>query len=102
MEITNGCIIGAGCKLNGKETLPENSVVYGSNCARRIAMDKPPVSKFIDLCFILSLFFCFYILNLSMLHYIFYQFFQNPNLQIDYLSKILVKFHHLKKPRSAN
>lgn len=68
VEISNCCIIGAGCKLNGKEILPENSVIYGSDCARRIAMDKP----------------------------------QNPGLQIDYLSKILVKFHHLKKPRSAN
>ncbi|XP_034242832.1 dynactin subunit 6 [Thrips palmi] len=68
VEISDGCIIGAGCKLNGNERLPEKSVIYGSDCARRIAMDKPP----------------------------------HPSLQIDYLTKILVKYHHLKKPRSAN
>lgn len=47
LEITNGCIVGAGCKLLRTEVLPENTVVYGSDCARRIAMDKPPVCYFL-------------------------------------------------------
>lgn len=68
VEITNGCIIGAACKLTRPEVLPENTVVYGSDCTRRIAMDKPQVQT----------------------------------LQIEFLSKILVNYHHLKKPRSGN
>ncbi|XP_026294239.1 dynactin subunit 6 [Frankliniella occidentalis] len=68
VEIKSGCIIGAACKLTGKEVLPENTVVYGRNCARRIAMDKPPIQT----------------------------------LQIEFLTKTLVNYHHLKKPRSAN
>ncbi|KAJ1527184.1 hypothetical protein ONE63_008715 [Megalurothrips usitatus] len=68
VEVTNGCIIGTGCKLRGTEVLPENTVVYGRDCARRIALDRPPTQ----------------------------------GLQVDFLSKVLVNYHHLKKPRSAN
>ena len=42
-ELTNGCIIGAGCKVTSQEVLPENTVVYGENCARRVQSERPPL-----------------------------------------------------------
>ncbi|CAG5122830.1 unnamed protein product [Candidula unifasciata] len=42
VEIANGCIIGAGCNLNTCEQLPENTVVYGVKCERRIQRERPP------------------------------------------------------------
>lgn len=39
-----GCVIGAGCRLTLPETLPDNTLVYGKNCIRKIISDKPPVS----------------------------------------------------------
>lgn len=41
IELTDGCVIGAGCKLEARETLEQNTVVYGSNNSRRIQGDKP-------------------------------------------------------------
>lgn len=38
--ITNGCIIGSGCKLEGKQILPENTVIYSENCLQREALEK--------------------------------------------------------------
>ncbi|XP_023321861.1 dynactin subunit 6 [Eurytemora carolleeae] len=63
-NLSNGCIVGAGCRLTTEETLEENIVVYGGDCRRRKAGDKP-VSQI---------------------------------LQIDFLSKVLPNYHHLKKP----
>ncbi|XKL66535.1 hypothetical protein PGB90_009955 [Kerria lacca] len=37
-----GCVIGAGCRLTLPETLPDNTLVYGKNCIRKIISDKPP------------------------------------------------------------
>ncbi|KAM9826915.1 LOW QUALITY PROTEIN: dynactin subunit 6-like [Neosynchiropus ocellatus] len=39
--LTSGCIIGACCQINTCEVVPENTVVYGSNCIRRVQSDKP-------------------------------------------------------------
>lgn len=44
VELTNGCVIGASCKLTEPETIPENTMVYGSQCQRREMYDKPYVS----------------------------------------------------------
>ncbi|KAK3096275.1 hypothetical protein FSP39_025213 [Pinctada imbricata] len=42
LEMTSGCIIGAKCEVKGQERLPENTVISGSDCVRRIAADRPP------------------------------------------------------------
>jgi len=63
-NLSNGCIVGAGCRLTVEETLAENSVVYGGSCDRRKAADRPAPQT----------------------------------LQIDFLSKVLPNYHHLKKP----
>lgn len=39
--LTSGCIIGACCQINTCEAVTENTVVYGSNCIRRIQSEKP-------------------------------------------------------------
>lgn len=44
VSVTNGCIIGAGCRLTEEQTLKENTVVYGKKCHQREALDKPAVS----------------------------------------------------------
>ena len=63
-ELSNGCIVGAGCKVMTTEVLPENCVIHGSRNDRRIQSDKPAPQ----------------------------------NLQIEFLSKVLPNYHHLKKP----
>ena len=62
--LTNGCIIGAGCKIVTEEIIPENCVIYGSKNDRRQQGDRPGPQT----------------------------------LQIEYLSKVLPNYHHLKKP----
>uniref|UniRef100_A0A3Q3H1Z6 Dynactin subunit 6 n=1 Tax=Labrus bergylta TaxID=56723 RepID=A0A3Q3H1Z6_9LABR len=39
--LTSGCIVGACCQVNTCEVVPENTVVYGSNCIRRVQSEKP-------------------------------------------------------------
>ncbi|XP_076178693.1 dynactin subunit 6 [Ptiloglossa arizonensis] len=41
VEITNGCVIGASCILTEPETIPENTIIYGSQRQRREMYDKP-------------------------------------------------------------
>ncbi|KAG7243361.1 hypothetical protein INR49_011817 [Caranx melampygus] len=43
--LTSGCIIGACCQVNTCEAVPENTVVYGSNCIRRVQSEKPQVTS---------------------------------------------------------
>lgn len=43
IELTNGCVIGAACSLTEQEVVPENTIVYGSQCQRREMNDKPYV-----------------------------------------------------------
>ncbi len=63
-ELTNGCIVGAGCSLKTEEVLPENTVVFGAKNERRVQADRPAPQT----------------------------------LQIEFLSKVLPNYHHLKKP----
>ncbi|CAH1788756.1 unnamed protein product, partial [Owenia fusiformis] len=62
--LTNGCIIGAQCEVTSNETLPENTVIYGRECQRRVQSERPPPQT----------------------------------LQLDFLTKILPNYHHMKKP----
>ncbi|XP_055380138.1 dynactin subunit 6-like [Condylostylus longicornis] len=41
VEVSSGCVIGAGCRLEGKYKLAENTVVYGKNCLMRECLEKP-------------------------------------------------------------
>jgi len=62
-ELSNGCIIGAMCQVTSEERLPENTVIYGANCERRIQSERPPAQT----------------------------------LQLDFLTKILPNYHHVRK-----
>ncbi|XP_064645297.1 dynactin subunit 6-like [Lineus longissimus] len=65
-SLSNGCIIGAMCNVTSKELLPENTVLFGSQCQRRVQAERPPPQT----------------------------------LQLDFLSKILPNYHHLKKTKT--
>ncbi|NXX14077.1 DCTN6 protein, partial [Podargus strigoides] len=39
--LTSGCIIGACCNINTYEVIPENTVIYGADCLRRIQTERP-------------------------------------------------------------
>ncbi|KAF2895730.1 hypothetical protein ILUMI_10434 [Ignelater luminosus] len=41
LTITNGCIIGAGCRLTEEQTLKDNTIVYGRSCQMREGLDRP-------------------------------------------------------------
>lgn len=62
-QLSNGCIIGTMCMINTHEILPQNTVIYGSECERRVQCEHPAPQT----------------------------------LQLDFLSKILPNYHHLKK-----
>jgi len=34
LTVTNGCVIGAACKMNSKEALSENTIIYSPDCKR--------------------------------------------------------------------
>ncbi|XP_058838826.1 dynactin subunit 6 [Topomyia yanbarensis] len=38
--VTNGCVIGAGCRLVGEQVLPEKTIIYGKQCQQREALEK--------------------------------------------------------------
>uniref|UniRef100_A0A182IKH2 Dynactin subunit 6 n=1 Tax=Anopheles atroparvus TaxID=41427 RepID=A0A182IKH2_ANOAO len=40
VTVGSGCVIGAGCRLVGKQTLADKTVIYGGQCLRREALDK--------------------------------------------------------------
>ncbi|KAJ8311637.1 hypothetical protein KUTeg_010992 [Tegillarca granosa] len=42
VELTSGCIVGAMCSVTSNEALTENSIIYGSECDRRIQRERPP------------------------------------------------------------
>lgn len=48
--LTSGCIIGACCQVNTCEVVPENTVVYGSSCLRRVQSEKPQVGLHTSVC----------------------------------------------------
>ncbi|KAF7230355.1 transcript variant X4 [Nothobranchius furzeri] len=41
MILTSGCIISTFCQVNTCEAVPENTVVYGPDCSRRVQSEKP-------------------------------------------------------------
>ncbi|XP_072020611.1 dynactin subunit 6-like [Amphiura filiformis] len=41
-QLSNGNVVGAFCEVTGNEGLPENTVIYGDNCSRRIQAERPP------------------------------------------------------------
>lgn len=43
MILTSGCIIGACCQVNTCEVIPENTVIFGSGCQRRVQTERPQV-----------------------------------------------------------
>lgn len=43
MILTSGCIIGACCNINTYEVIPENTVIYGADCLRRVQTERPQV-----------------------------------------------------------
>lgn len=49
VNITNNCIIGAGCHLTGEQTLPENTIIHGRSGSERELLEKSGVSIFIEL-----------------------------------------------------
>jgi len=45
VEMSNGCIVGAGCELSMPGQLAENTVVYGTQCKRRTQRERPPAQS---------------------------------------------------------
>ncbi|CAH1365045.1 hypothetical protein MTP99_001351 [Tenebrio molitor] len=41
VTVTNGCIIGAGCKVTQEQILKENVIIYGEKCQMREGLDRP-------------------------------------------------------------
>ncbi|KAK0158546.1 hypothetical protein PV328_009535 [Microctonus aethiopoides] len=41
VELSNGCVIGTSCNLTEEEIVPENTIIYGTECQRREMNDKP-------------------------------------------------------------
>ncbi|KAJ3648736.1 hypothetical protein Zmor_020515 [Zophobas morio] len=41
VTVTNGCIIGAGCKVTQEQILKENVIIYGHDCHMREGLDRP-------------------------------------------------------------
>ncbi|XP_043915404.1 dynactin subunit 6 [Protopterus annectens] len=39
--LTSGCIVGACCEVNTCEVIAENTVIYGSDCMRRVQTEQP-------------------------------------------------------------
>lgn len=46
VTITDGCVIGAACKVYHKEVLPHRTVIYGSTCKRRIECERPATQTY--------------------------------------------------------
>lgn len=44
VTVTNGCTIGAGCRVTEEQVLKENIIIFGSNCQMREGLDRPGVS----------------------------------------------------------
>lgn len=43
VTVTNGCIVGAGCKVTQEQILKENVIIYGEKCQMREGLDRPGV-----------------------------------------------------------
>ena len=47
-SLSSGCIIGAMCHVTSHEMLPENTVIYGEKCDRRVQAERPAVWITVD------------------------------------------------------
>lgn len=94
--LTNGCIIGAFCQVNTCEVIPENTVIYGSGCMRRVQMERPQVAPG-SAPSLRQSFPSTWPSPVSLS----FSFFQPQTLQLDFLMKILPNYHHLKKTVKA-
>lgn len=54
VTISNGCVVCAGCRLNGEQHLTENTVIFGAsqNCQQREALDRISGSHMLQLDFL--------------------------------------------------
>lgn len=84
VEITSNCIIGAGCQVKGRRTLPENTIVHGPNCSERELLEKSGVSRF-------------NIYDRSSSTNLFRLCFQSHSLQLTFLRKLLPSYHFIRK-----
>ncbi|KAJ8924464.1 hypothetical protein NQ315_007261 [Exocentrus adspersus] len=41
VTVSNGCIIGAGCRVTEEQILKENIIIFGSKCQMREGLDRP-------------------------------------------------------------
>ncbi|NWS04986.1 DCTN6 protein, partial [Motacilla alba] len=91
--LTSGCIIGACCNVNTYEVIPENTVIYGADCLRRVQTERPQVRV------------CVCVGHGDTRHLLLPHLpclpFQPQTLQLDFLMKILPNYHHLKKTTKA-
>lgn len=46
VEVTNNCIIGAGCQVRSKRVLSENTIIHGPAGSERELLEKSGVSSF--------------------------------------------------------
>lgn len=47
VTVSNGCTIGAGCRITDEQILNENIVLFGATCQMREGLDRPAVRKLI-------------------------------------------------------
>jgi dynactin-6 len=52
ITISSGCVIGAGCSLNGEQHLAEGTVIFGKHCQQREALDRVSGSHMLQLDFL--------------------------------------------------
>ncbi|KAL7038523.1 hypothetical protein ACKWTF_009598 [Chironomus riparius] len=52
VEVSNGCVICAGCHLSGGQHLLENTVIFGKHCQQREALDRISGSHMLQLDFL--------------------------------------------------
>lgn len=45
VQVSSGCVVGAGCRLSDARQLPDNTVIFGPNNQQRIAIEKPTVQS---------------------------------------------------------
>lgn len=45
VTVSNGCIIGAGCRMSEEQTLKDNVTIFGSKCQMREGLEQPPVCE---------------------------------------------------------
>ena len=83
--VTDECIIGAACSVDGTESLPHRTIICGSKNQRYLLAQPPSVSPCLISCSS-SFFFST----------------QSRIQQLDYLTRVLPNFHKLIKGKVSN